>query len=232
MIEVPKRNGRYIIWEEDEELISSSDAEWVTLYVNELVNFRLARYMKDLVKIHAACGSIHGRRFLVAGDKGAGKTTLITRFFFEDVAVHGDERVLLREQKVIPLPRKFHLKEGTVPLIPQLVSVWKKLTSYPTSRGVRVCFFDPLDAGLEWQANWGKADTIFYLEPNHGQQTKIEICPKWLMIQKLMVQSIDFDTNPEAQIADLCKMVNESDNFMIRIGDLDGAVRGIKGILS
>jgi len=78
--------------------------------------------MKDFVKIHAACGSIQGRRFLVAGDKGAGKTTLITRFFFEGVAVHGDERVLLREQKVIPLPRKFHLKEGTVPLIPQLVS--------------------------------------------------------------------------------------------------------------
>ena len=113
LIKVPKMNGRYVIVEEGETLISSTDAEWVTLYVNELVNFRLAHHMRNLLKIHAACGSFNGRRFLLAGEKGAGKTTLITRLLFEGAAVHGDENVLVREEEVIALPRNFHLKDGT-----------------------------------------------------------------------------------------------------------------------
>ncbi|MCF8084909.1 MAG: hypothetical protein K9M96_17655, partial [Deltaproteobacteria bacterium] len=117
--------------EEGEALISSEDAEWVTLYVNEMVNFHLNHAMSGFVKIHAACGSFGGKRFLLAGEKGAGKTTLISRLLFEDAAVHGDEKVLVRDREVIPLPRKFHLKEGTIRLIPQLQAVWDKLTSYP-----------------------------------------------------------------------------------------------------
>ena len=188
--------------------------------------------MKDYVKIHAACGSFGGRRFLLAGEKGAGKTTLITKSLFEDVTVHGDEKVLVRGQEVIPLPRKFHLKEGTVPLIPQLDAIWHRLTSYPTSYGVRLCFFDPADAGFKWQTKWGKVDTVFYLEPSYGNMTELEKCPKWLMSQKLIMQSLDFDTNPETQIANLCEIVTGTDSFLIHIGELDGAVRAIKGILS
>ena len=232
LIEVPKRAGRYFIVEEDEILISSADSEWVTLYVNEVVNFRLAHPMKDYVKIHAACGSFGKRRFLLVGEKGAGKTTLITKLLFEDVAVHGDEKVLVRGCDVIPLPRKFHLKEGTVSLIPQLGSIWNERTSYPTSYGVRVCFFDPLDAGFEWQTRWGSVDTIFYLEPNYGKPTEIEACARWLMAQKLILQSLDFDTNPEPQIAELCQMVSGSDNFMIHLGELGRAATAIKEILS
>ena len=231
LIEVPKVNGRYVIVEEGETLISSTDAEWVTLYVNELVNFRLAHHMRDLLKIHAACGSLGGRRFLLAGKKGAGKTTLITRLLFEGATVHGDENVLVREEEVIALPRNFHLKDGTAPLVPQLGSIWKKLASYP-SYGERFCFFDPSDAGFEWQITWGKVDFIFYLEPNHGGETKINICPKWLMAQNLMLRSSDFDTNPERQIGILCDLIDKSESFTIRNSDLNGAVRSIKEILA
>ncbi|MFO7985009.1 MAG: hypothetical protein R6U38_04030, partial [Desulfatiglandaceae bacterium] len=212
-------------------LLSSEDAEWVTLYVNEMVNFHLNQAMSGFVKIHAACGSLGGKRFLLAGEKGAGKTTLISRLLFEDAAVHGDEKVLVRDREVIPLPRKFHLKEGTIRLIPQLQAVWDKLTSYPTSYGLRVCFFDPWDAGLGWQTQWREVDTIFYLEPNHGQPTEVETCPKWLMSQKVIMQSLHFDTNPEPQIARLCGIVGESDCFILRIGELDAAVNTLKEIL-
>ncbi|MFO7986524.1 MAG: hypothetical protein R6U38_11730 [Desulfatiglandaceae bacterium] len=202
------------------------------LYTNEVVNFRLAHYLSGFVKIHAACGSLNSRRFLLAGEKGSGKTTLITRLLFDHVAVYGDEKVLVRGRKVIPLPRKFHLKAGTVSLIPQLGPIWDELTSYPTSYGVRLCFFDPTDADFAWEARWGKVDAIFYLEPNHGAATKVEKCPGWLMAQKLITQSTGFNTNPESQIAALCKIINESDNSIIRVGELDGAVRAIKRHLS
>jgi hypothetical protein len=217
--------------EDDETLISSADAEWVALYLNEMVNFRLSHQMKAYVKIHAACGSLEGRRFLLVGEKGAGKTTLITRLLFDGMAVHGDEKVLVRGAAVIPIPRKFHLKEGTIPLVPELDSIWKTTTSYP-GYGVRTCYFAPSDAGFEWQIRWGYVDAIFYLLPNHGGETRVEICPKWQMAQNLMLRSSDFDANPEDQMTDLCSLINRSNNFIIHIGELNGAVKAIREILT
>jgi len=231
LIEVLKRDGRYVIVEEGETLISSADPEWVTLYLNELVNFRLAYHMRGLVKIHAACGTLNRRRFLLAGEKGSGKTTLITRLLFEGVDAHGDERVLVRGDQVIALPRKFHLKEGTIPLIPQLDSIWKNLTSYP-GYGVRTCYFAPPDAGFGWQIKWGYVDVIFYLSPNRGRETRMEMCPRWQMAQNLILRSSDFEVNPEGQMGDLCGLVNRSRNLIIRIGDLDGAVKAIQEMLT
>lgn len=218
--------------ERNETLISSADAEWVTLYVHELINFRVAWHWRNFIKIHTASGSFRGKRFLLAGDKGAGKTTLITRLLFEGAAVYGDETVLLNEEDVIPFPRRFHLKEGTIPLVPQLVPICQRLTSYPAYYGGRFFFFDPTVAGFDWQMKTGKADTLFYLEPCHEKETKIESCPGWLMVQKLMLQSSDFAGNPEGQIGELCHLVDRSDNFIIHLGELDSAVMLIKNILA
>jgi len=187
--------------------------------------------MKDYVKIHAACGSVDGRRFLLVGEKGAGKTTLITRLLFDGIAAHGDEKILVRGAKVIPTPRKFHLKAGTIPLVPELDSICKSLTSYP-GYGVRTYYFAPSDAGFEWKIRWGPIDAIFYLLPRHGGETRLEVCPKWQMAQNLMLRSSDFDANPEGQMTDLCSLINRSNNFVIHIGELNGAVKAIREILT
>jgi len=231
-IEILRRDGQYVIIEGGEPLVSSSDAEWITLYLHELINYRVSWYVSDLIKIHAASGAFRGKRFLLVGDKGAGKTTLITRLLLEGAAVYGDETVLLQEGDVMPFPRKFHLKEGTLPLLPQLAPICDKLTSYPAYYGGRFFFFDPTDAGFEWQITNGKVDTLFYLEPAHGEQSEIERCPYWLMVQKLLLQSSDFANNPEAQIGELCHLVDRSDNFIIHLGELDSAVMLIKDVLA
>jgi len=231
-IEVLKREGEYVILEGGEALVSSPDAEWITLYLHELINFRVGWHMRDFIKIHAASGSFGGKRFLLVGDKGAGKTTLIARLLLEGAAGYGDETVLLQEGDVMPFPRKFHLKEGTLPLLPQLAPICDKLTSYPAYYGGRFFFFDPTDAGFAWQITKGKVDTLFYLEPVHGEQSEIERCPDWLMVQKLLLQSSDFANNPEAQIGELCHLVDRSDNFIIHLGELDSAVMLIKDVLA
>ena len=122
------------------------------------------------------------------------------------------------------------MKEGTIPLVPQLVPICQKLTSYPAYYGGRFFFFDPTDAGLDWQIKTGKVDTLFYLEPCHEKETKIETCPDWLMVQKLMLQSSDFGGNPEGQIGELCHLVDRSNNFIIHLGELDSAVMLLKNI--
>ena len=231
-IEVPKRGGEYVVLEGGEAIVSSPDAEWVTLYLHELINFRVAWHLKDFIKIHAASGSFRDKRFLLAGDKGAGKTTLITRLLFEGATVYGDETVLLQEGHVTAFPRKFHLKEGTVPLVPQLAPIYENLTSYPAYYGGRFCFFDPTDAGFAWHITKGEVATLFYLEPCHKKKTEIEKCPDWLMVQKLMLQASDFATDPEIQIGQLCRVVGSSDNFIIHLGELDSAVTLIKDVLA
>lgn len=230
VIEVLREDDRYVIMEAEETLISSPDPELVTLYVNEMTNFYLAHHMKGLVKIHAACGSLKGRRFLLAGEKGAGKTTLVTKLLFEGMNAHGDERVLVRGDQTIPLPRKFHLKEGSVPLIPQLSGIWNRLTPYP-GYGVRTCYFAPPDAGFAWETRWGHADVVFYLLPNHKNETWIETSPTWGMAQNLILRASDFDVDPESQVGELCEITSSSENFVIHIGELNAAVRLLCEIL-
>ena len=55
---------------------------------------------------------------------------------------------------------------------------------------------------------------------------------KWLMAQNLMLRSSDFDTNPEYQIGILCDLIDKSESFIIRNGDLNGAVKAIQEILA
>ncbi|MFO7600344.1 MAG: hypothetical protein R6X27_11115 [Candidatus Desulfacyla sp.] len=231
-IEIQKREGNYLVIEGGEAIISSPDAEWITLYLHELINFRVAWHLKEFIKIHAASGAFRGKRFLLVGDKGAGKTTLITRLLFEGAAVYGDETVLLQEGDVMPFPRKFHLKEGTLPLLPQLAPICDKLTSYPAYYGGRFFFVDPTNAGFDWQITKGKVDSLFYLEPAHGEQSEIQRCPDWLMVQKLLLQSSGFAISPESQIGELCHLVDRSDNFIIHLGELDSAVMLIKDVLA
>ena len=231
-IEVLKKEGAYVVIEEGEVLVSSPDAERITLYLHELINYRISGYMSDLIKVHAASGSLKGKRFLLIGDKGAGKTTLITRLLFEDTAVYGDETVLLQGEAVLPFPRKFHLKEGTLSLVPQLVPICENLMRYPAYYGGRFCFFDPTDAGCDWRITKGQVDALFYLEPRHTERTDIERCPDWLMVQKLLLQASDFASNPEAHIGQLCHLVDASENFICYLGELDRAVLLLKDLLA
>ena len=60
--------------------------------------------------LHAACGSYKGRRFLLLGDSGAGKTTLITRLLTAGALGEGDELALLEGDRLSALPRRFHIK--------------------------------------------------------------------------------------------------------------------------
>jgi hypothetical protein len=231
-IEVQKKEGGYRVLEAGKRPVSSTDPESIILYIHELINFRVSWRFRDCIKIHAASGSFRERRFLLAGDRGAGKTTLATRMLFEGATVYGDETVLIEEREIMPFPRKFHLKEGTLPLIPQLIPICQKMTSYPAYYGGRFYFFDPTDAGFEWRVSKGKLDAVFYLEPRHGGPTEIEVCPKWLMAEKIISQTSDFAGNPEDQIEQLCRVVAESDTFMVTVGNLNEAVGLLQSVLA
>ena len=59
------------------------------------------------VFLHAACGSLGGRRFILMGESGVGKTTLITRLVREGALVEGDELVALTPRGFAAVPRRY-----------------------------------------------------------------------------------------------------------------------------
>ncbi len=83
------------------------DVDQAVDFVNRRLHELALDALADYTKVHAGCGTWHGRRFLVVGDRGAGKTTLMTRLLFEGCGVEGDEMVLLRDGEAVAYPRRF-----------------------------------------------------------------------------------------------------------------------------
>ncbi|PKN61469.1 MAG: hypothetical protein CVU57_29335 [Deltaproteobacteria bacterium HGW-Deltaproteobacteria-15] len=230
--EVLQDKDRFVILEEGEQVAVYDNPEKALLYLHEWINYRVYRATSDLLKIHAGCASFRGKRVILAGDKATGKTTLLCRLLLDGMTVHSDEHVLLDNLETLPFPRKFHLKEASLALVPELVPICTKRRSYPSYFGGRFYFFDPLDAGHEWKIKKDRLDVIVYLEPDHGKSTTMKPCPKYLMVHSLMRQTDNFSADPGVQIRELCRLVDNSACYTLRLGKPEDASKIIHDLLS
>jgi len=64
------------------------------------------------VRLHAALVDLDGRRIVIAGPSGVGKTTTVVLLAGPHATVLGDEAVLIRDGVAIALPRPLHAKHG------------------------------------------------------------------------------------------------------------------------
>ncbi len=53
-------------------------------------------------------------------NKGTGKTTLLCHLLSVGAACEGDENIIVRDDDVIARPRLLHVKEGSLPRLPEL----------------------------------------------------------------------------------------------------------------
>ena len=200
-------------------------------YLHEWINHCVFGRISDVVRIHAGCAGLNGKRIIFVGDKGSGKTTLLCRLLHRGFDVHGDEFVLLLDELTVPFPRKFHLKEGALACVPELAPVWERLSPYPSYFGGRFCFFDPSDEGFPWTVRKKKCDIVCCLEPNHHAQTRLEPCPKYLMAQKVMQRIDNFSLDPRLQIKQLCNILAKTDCYTLYLGDLESAAALMCGLM-
>ena len=221
----------YAIQYQNREAAHYSDPKRTVTAVHGLINYYTRANLPKQLAIHSGCATYNNKSFLVIGEKWAGKTTLLCKLMFEGFDVHGDEYSILDDKKVIPYPRKFHVKEGTLNVIQEIAELCKNLTPYILD-SKKTYFMDPQTAGFEWKIAPMKPDTIFYLEPNHGRESKIYQIPGWQVIQKIIHQVDNFSLQPGQQIKDLCRFVNNASCFVLYSGDLNQAVHIIKESLS
>jgi len=78
------------------------------------VHDRVARWARDegWARMHAGLADVGGRRIMIAGPSGMGKTTTMVALAREGTLVLSDEAVLVRHGEAISLPRPFHAKHG------------------------------------------------------------------------------------------------------------------------
>jgi hypothetical protein len=184
--------------------------------------------MEGYTRLHAGSLTLEGRRLLIAGSKGSGKSSLLLKFLTGGAEVHGDENVLFRGGETIPLPRKFHLREGTIELIPELREAAEGLRRYEPSSAPPLCFFDPTDADRPWRVVAAAADAIVFLEPAFGGDSVLVPCPKVEMVQNLLFQTLNLSKEAGPQIGELSRLVEGCACFLLRNGDLGEAANAVR----
>jgi hypothetical protein len=179
--------------------------------------------LPDHVPVHAACASRGGRRLLVVGAPGAGKSTLMARLLFEDFAVHGDDLVLVRGGRALPFPRRLGLRAPTLDLVPAV----RRFAPSPPG----AFYLDPAEAGFPWRITAAPVAAVVFLEPNHGGATRLAPCPAHRMAERVMTHSRPPAAGPRSWIEEVCGLLDQARCYTLYVGGLDEAVACVREVL-
>ncbi len=182
----------------------------------------------DRTKLHAGCGVLAGRRFIVVGRGGAGKTTLMTRLLGEaGCQVEGDELVMLSGGSAVAYPRRFGVRRLTLTLVPAVGSLAPHLTTGPEALepgGYHVLALDPTRLDVPWHIGHGPVDVIFLLQSRVEGDSRVEPADSLTTMERLMEQSAAPDSGSAAWVRDLTRLARSARAFGLAVGTLDSAV--------
>jgi len=179
--------------------------------------------LRGFTKIHAGCGRWHGRRFLLVGPRYAGKSTLAAGLLCCGAEIEGDELVVIRDGQATAYPRRLGIRAGALALVPGLAAVRPA-----AGDGF---YLSPSALGLPWRIATGPVDAVFFLEPNHGGPTRVEACPRYLMVQRVMAESEAPESGGRRWIREVSGMIDRARCRTLHVGSLDGAIATVQGEL-
>lgn len=173
------------------------------------------------VFLHAASGRHEGCRFLLIGESGAGKTTMMLHLARLGLAVEGDELAVMLPQGVAALPRRFHVKSDSLRQLPWLAGTAKVSPMHDNGDGSYVVAISPRQLGVDWVIAPAPVDAVFYLEANHGGQPRVEVMPRTRMVELAIQQARLMARQDRSWLAPLCALLNRAAAYKLIVGDLD-----------
>lgn len=173
--------------------------------------------------LHAACGSYEGRRFLLLGDSGAGKTTLMLRLLTLGALAEGDELTFLGGNSLSALPRRFHIKSLGLDHFPWLRDQRHRLPFHDNGDSTSIYAFAPSEWGFPWHIRNAGVDAVFFLDPNHGGQSRIREIPRHRMIQHAITRLRPLERAERSWIPALCRQFDRAFCGQLVLGNLDSA---------
>lgn len=207
------------------------DPACIAIEIESLVTHLAIGALGGWTRLHAGCARVDGRRALFTGDKASGKTTLLLALLAAGHEVHGDENVLLRDGSTLPVPRRFHLREGSLALLPGLAPLTERLRPLRHPEIGPFRFFDPTDLGRPWRVEAAPAAAVFVVESAFGSASRVDPCAKVDLIRHLLFQTINLSRDPGTELRQLSTLSGSTAAFRLRLGDLDGAVRAVADAL-
>lgn len=169
--------------------------------------------------IHAAMLRRQGQRVLIAGSRGAGKTTLTLRLVQAGWQMEGDEHVFIDADGVIARPRACRVKQTSLPLLPELAPIIAAAPSYQDVRGRIIFNVSPTAIGSTWRIEKGTVDCVVILRPNHGGYSSIRAMPPMMAAQALLSEIGMRDLDRGASVAAVAALVGRARAFDLSLGD-------------
>lgn len=142
--------------------------------------------MIEHAALKAVVGGYAGHHFLIVGPNGSGKSTLALSLLMDDFDINGDELAFFHDGSAIAFPRRFLAREESLYLLPKLRAFEWLCNSLDNPQHDRVAPLDPSMFGKLWKIAYAAISKIFYLEPNHGAQTKVLPCSKIEMARRAL----------------------------------------------
>ncbi len=227
VISVEPFRGRYRILEPDRDVVEVLDTRTLIEDLHaRLFAFSLADRPGTGI-IHAALLRRGSRRVLIAGRRGAGKTTLALRLVRAGYELEGDEHVFLEDDGAIARPRAFRVKEPSVALLPEIARIILSSPAYQDVRGARVFNVDPTLVGGPWRIDKGHVDRVIVLQPNHGGYSSLRPMPPMAVAQALISELGMREVDRGASIGAVAALVSRAKGFDLSLGDHDTAVKCI-----
>ena len=131
-------HGRCRIYENGNEIGETYPGNPLTDFLHHRLFLRSLGARPHAAALHAASLRRNGRRILIAGTQGAGKTTLALLLVRAGYDFEGDEHVFLVHDGVIARPRACRLKETSLPLLGPLANGIASAPAYVDDQGHKV----------------------------------------------------------------------------------------------
>jgi energy-coupling factor transporter ATP-binding protein EcfA2 len=223
LITVEPFRGRYRIVEDGCTIEEVIDTRTIIDFLHaRLFSYALREQPRSGI-IHAALLRRRGKRILIAGSRGSGKTTLTLRLAHIGYEMEGDEHVFIDNDGVIARPRAYRVKHTALALLPELAHGILAAPSYEDVRGSRIFNVDPTTVGGRWRIEKGSVDCVIVLRPNHGGYSSLRPMAPMMAAQAIISELGMRDLDRGASIGAVATLVGRARSFDLSLGDHDNA---------
>jgi hypothetical protein len=218
VLRVDGRPGDYRLSENGDAWRTLTNATDVANVVHTRVTARALELAarKGWVCVHGFTAEVAGRRLLVVGPSGAGKTTAALGLLVAGARVDGDECVLVSGGQVVAVPRRFLVKEGTGRLVPGSDALLDAAVVLG-DREPPVPIVDPRCAGRPWRTSVDPIDELVLLERTDGP-TALEPVDGGTALELLLTQVLRGVEPPALVARELAAVTATARRWRLRVG--------------
>ncbi|MFE4499995.1 hypothetical protein ACFRFQ_09015 [Rhodococcus sp. NPDC056743] len=188
-----------------------------------------AAHIEEWTRLHAALIDCGGARVAIAGQSGAGKTTLALALALRGAQLHSDEGIFIRGEDAVGLPRRIHVKAGTFDVLPEIGI--RELLRLPYEPAVWALDPTSLPTPPDRATAVRGIDVLVILD-GWNDTTRIAPMPTALALQSLVEQSALWSDNHRLTLRNIAALLSNTACFTLTRQDLDSGIAAVEDLVA